>query len=161
MTPNESEEPSELAIQSADSLLFSQAESVERAIQWQADMNDSLVVAYMFVDPMSSFETIRSYSAGTLIHLSLDKNLLVTARIYRNQPIGEHTRSITATVQTPNDGNVTLSVDQDRMTGIVNLYTLDRLFYIRYDLATNHHYIAEIDRDRLDIQEGSPPLQMN
>jgi hypothetical protein len=153
--------PSELNIQSADSLLFTGIQAADRSIQWPADMSDSLVIGYSFVEPMNEPSAIGSFTPGTLIHLSLDDNLIITARVNRNQAVGDNTQSITGNLQSPHTGDITLTVNQNRVTGTVNLYNENRLFYIRYDEGSNRHYIAEINREKLDIQEGSQPLEMN
>lgn len=158
---NSIEAYAELKIQSADSLLFTAIQAADRSIQWPADMSDSLVIGYSFVESVNEPGVIGSFTPGTLIHLSLDENLTVTARVKRNQAVGDNTRSITGSVQSPHTGDVTLIVNQNHVTGTVNLYDINRLFYIRYDHESNRHYIAEINSEKLDIQEGSQPLQMN
>ena len=153
--------PSELKIRSADSLLFTGIQASDRSIQWPADMSDSLVIGYSFVEPMNEPSAIGSFTPGTLIHLSLDDNLTITARVNRNQAVGENTQSITGNLQPPHTGDITLIVNQNRVNGTVNLYDENRLFYIRYDQVSNRHYIAELNRERLDVMEGSQPLEMN
>ena len=158
---NTFQSPSELRIDSADSLLFTAVQATDRSIQWPADMSDSLVVGYSFVELASEPNEVSSFTPGTLIHLSLDENLTVTARVNRNQAVGDNTRSVTGSLQSPHTGDITFAVNQNHVTGTVNLYDANRLFYIRYDQESNRHYIAEINRDKLDVMEGSQPLEMN
>ena len=153
--------PSELNIQSSDSLLFTGIQAADRSIQWPADMSDSLVIGYSFVEPVNEPGVIGSFTPGTLIHLSLDENLTVSALVNRNQAVSDNTQSITGSVQSPHTGDITLTVNQNRVTDTVNLYDTNRLFYIRYDQESDRHYIAEINPERLDVVEGSQPLEMN
>ena len=153
--------PAHLQVQAGDSLLFSEAGSVDSDLSLPADMSDSLVVAFTFVEPAESLNNITSYTGGERVHLSLDKNLTVTARIDRNQPVGDNIRTITGTILEPHKGNIMLTVNQEMLSGSIDVLSPNRLFYIRYDRESARHYLAEINRSMLDIQENSPPLELN
>ena len=153
--------PAHLQVQAGDSLLFSEAGSVDSDLSLPADMSDSLVVAFTFVEPTESLNNITSYTGGERVHLSLDKNLTVTARIDRNQPVGDTIRTLTGTILEPHKGNIMLTVNQEMLRGSIDLLSPNRLFYIRYDRESARHYLAEINRSMLDIQENSPPLELN
>jgi len=157
----ESTGPAHLQVQAGDSLLFSEAGSVDSDLSLPADMSDSLVVAFTFVEPTESLNNITSYTGGERVHLSLDKNLTVTARIDRNQPVGDNIRTITGTILEPHKGNIMLTVNQEMLSGSIDVLSPNRLFYIRYDRESARHYLAEINRSMLDIQENSPPLELN
>ena len=157
----ESTGPAHLQVQAGDSLLFSEAGSVDSVLSLPADMSDSLVVAFTFVEPAESLNNITSYTGGERVHLSLDENLTVTARIDRNQPVGDNIRTITGTILEPHKGNIMLTVNREMLSGSIDLLSPNRLFYIRYDRESARHYLAEINRSMLDIQENSPPLELN
>lgn len=156
--------PAQLKIQAGDSLLLAPpSDSLNADLQRPADtdMSDSTVVAYSFVEPSVSPGSIKSFAPGTMIYISLDENLTISARVNRNRLIGDTIRSLTGSIQEPHTGNIMLTVDQDTLSGTIDVLSENRLFYLRYDRQSGRHYLAEIDRTKLDIQQGSPPLEMN
>ncbi len=161
MNMNETASPALLQIQPADSLLFSPSGTIDSSFVWPADLNDSLVTAFSFIRPSESTDAIKTFTPGTLIHISLDDNLTISVEVKRNQAIGDETRSITGTIQAPHSGSFTLSVRPEMLGGTINVLSENRLFYIRYDQESGRHYLAEINRDMLDVQEGSEPLEYN
>ncbi|HKL16200.1 MAG TPA: hypothetical protein VJ915_11225 [Balneolaceae bacterium] len=161
MNMNETASPALLQIQPADSLLFSPSGTIDSSFVWPADLNDSLVTAFSFIRPSESTDAIKTFTPGTLIHISLDDNLTISVEVKRNQAIGDETRSITGTIQAPHSGSFTLSVRPDMLGGTINVLSENRLFYIRYDQESGRHYLAEINRNMLDVQEGSEPLEYN
>jgi len=161
MNMNETASPALLQIQPADSLLFSPSGTIDSSFVWPADLNDSLVTAFSFIRPSESTDAIKTFTPGTLIHISLDDNLTISVEVKRNQAIGDETRSITGTIQAPHSGSFTLSVRPEMLGGTINVLSENRLFYIRYDQESGRHYLAEINRNMLDVQEGSEPLEYN
>jgi len=161
MNMNETASPALLQIQPADSLLFSPSGTIDSSFVWPADLNDSLVTAFSFIRPLESTDAIKTFTPGTLIHISLDDNLTISVEVKRNQAIGDETRSITGTIQAPHSGSFTLSVRPEMLGGTINVLSENRLFYIRYDQESGRHYLAEINRNMLDVQEGSEPLEYN
>jgi len=161
MNMNETASPALLQIQPADSLLFSPSGTIDSSFVWPADLNDSLVTAFSFIRPSESTDAIKTFTPGTLIHISLDDNLTISVEVKRNQAIGDETRSITGTIQAPHSGSFTLSVRPEMLGGTINVLSENRLFYIRYDQQSGRHFLAEINRDMLDVQEGSEPLEYN
>jgi len=161
MNMNETASPALLQIQPADSLLFSPSGTIDSSFVWPADLNASLVTAFSFIRPSESTDAIKTFTPGTLIHISLDDNLTISVEVKRNQAIGDETRSITGTIQAPHSGSFTLSVRPEMLGGTINVLSENRLFYIRYDQQSGRHYLAEINRDMLDVQEGSEPLEYN
>ena len=161
MNMSETASPAPLEIQSSDSLMFSPAGTIDTSFVWPADLNDSLVTAFSFIRPSESTDAIKNLNPGTLIHLSLDEDLTISIDVKRNQAIGDETRSITGTIQEPHEGSFTLSVTQDMLGGTINVLSENRFFYIRYDQKSGRHYLAEINRDMLDVQEASEPLEYN
>lgn len=159
-TPSQSDEisrPAQLTIQTGDSLLFTQAQSSVEKLNQPGTGGRDPIIAYSYVEPSQALSTIKSFQPGTLIHLSLDENLIVTARINRNQAIGDEITTLTGPLLNPHSGNIILSIDQQKVSGSIDLLIENRLFYIRYDRENSLHYIAEIDRSKLDILEGSEP----
>ena len=156
--------PGQLKIQAGDSLLLAPPnDSLNADLQLPADtdMSDSTVVAYSFVEPSVSPGSIKSFAPGTMIYISLDENLTISARVNRNRLIGDTIRSLTGSIQEPHTGNIMLTVDQDTLSGTIDVLSENRLFYLRYNRQNGRHYLAEIDRTKLDIQQSSPPLEMN
>lgn len=124
-----------------------------------AGMDGEAVLSYVYVEPSDSLAALRQYREGEVITLSLDQDLSISARINRNQAVGEHIRNLTASILDPHEGAVTLSIDRKSMTGNIDLLSENRLFHIRYDSLSGTHYVAEIDRDKLDVIEGSPAIE--
>lgn len=153
--------PAQLNIQSGDSLFLASADFPDAKLQLPADMSDSLIVAYSFVEPAESPDNIKTFTPGKMIHFSVDKNLTITVRINRNLPVGDTVQSLTGTIQDPHTGTITLSVNQNMLSGTIDVLSENRLFYLRYDRQSGRHYVAEIDRTKLDQEEGSQPLKLN
>jgi hypothetical protein len=151
----------QLMIQSGDSLLFNQIQPAEDMLQLPDTLDKASILAYSFIAPSQSLSTIRAYQPGTILHFSLDENLLISARVNRNQSVGEQIRTLTGPLLDPYTGNIMLSVDSNSIYGTIELLTQNRLFYIRYDRINNLHFLAEIDRSTLDYQDGSEPLEYN
>ncbi|NBC26999.1 MAG: hypothetical protein GVY08_09065 [Bacteroidetes bacterium] len=124
-----------------------------------AGMDREAVLSYVYVEPSDSLGALRQYRKGEVITLSLDQDLSISARINRNQALGEHIRNLTASILDPHEGAVTLSIDRKSMTGTIDLLSENRLFHIRYDSLSGTHYVAEIDRDKLDVIEGSEAIE--
>lgn len=117
--------------------------------------------SFIFVQPGDSLNAVRQFDRGHIVEFSLDEDLTISARINRNQAMGQRIRNLTASILEPYGGVVTLSIDQDRMTGNIDLVSENRLFHLRYDSLSGLHYLAEIDRSRLDVQEGADPLEID
>lgn len=73
--------------------------------------------------------------------------------------MGEIIRNLFASIMDPYEGVVTLALEEKRMTGNIDLVSKNRLFYLRYDSLSGLHYLAEIDRTKLDVIEGDDPLE--
>ncbi|WP_340106929.1 hypothetical protein [Rhodohalobacter sp. 8-1] len=151
----------QLMVQSGDSLLFIQAapSDPDGKPALPATLENVPIIAYSYIEPARPLNTIKSYEPGTLIHFSLDENLAITARINRNQPIGDTIRTLTGPILDPYTGNVILSIGEEAVTGSIDLLSENRHFYIRYNRYGGYYYLAEIDRSELDILEGSEPLE--
>ena len=103
----------QLMIQSGDSLLFNQIQPAEDMLQLPDTLDKASILAYSFIAPSQSLSTIRAYQPGTILHFSLDENLLISARVNRNQSVGEQIRTLTGTLLDPYTGNIMLSVDSN------------------------------------------------
>lgn len=119
------------------------------------------VRSFIFVQSTDSISVMRDYQQGRLFRLSLDEDLQITAQINRNQAMGERIRNLSASIMDPYEGVVTLAIEEDRMTGNIDLVSENRLFHLRYDSLSGLHYLAEIDREKLDVIEGDDPLEFD
>lgn len=117
------------------------------------------VRSFIFVQSTDSISVMREYEQGRIVQLSLDEDLEISARINRNQAMGERIRNLTASILDPYEGVITLALEEDRMTGNIDLVSENRLFHLRYDSLSGLHYLAEIDREKLDVVEGDDPLE--
>ena len=120
-------------------------------------LKEDKVIAYAYVEPNISTEEIVNLEKGTVLTISLDRGLKIEAEVQRVQEILELT-SVSATVLSPYDGQVALTVENSNLRGSVTLYNPDRYFQIRYHSGAEAHYIAEIDWQKIDILPGSPPI---
>lgn len=116
-------------------------------------------MSFIFVQPTDSISVMREYEQGRVVRLSLDEDLEISARINRNQAMGERIRNLTASILDPYEGVITLALEESRMTGNIDLVSENRLFHLRYDSLSGLHYLAEIDREKLDVVEGDDPLE--
>lgn len=148
-----------LMMEPADSVFFIPVGHLTDGYQPPEHLDQNAALSFIFVEPVDSWSSIRNYSAGSILHFSLDEDLTISARINRNQAIGERIRNLTTTILAPYDGVVTLSVNEETMTGNIDLVSENRLFHVRYDSLSGLHYLAEIDRSKLDVQQGSEPLE--
>lgn len=122
-------------------------------------VDDESVIKFTFVEPAKNFEEIKSFDSGQIIYFSLDEDLSISAELNRNQAIGTDIRSLTASILDPYNGVITLSVHNTHISGNIDLVSENRLFHLRYDSLNQLHYLAEIDRSKLDVQEGAEPLE--
>lgn len=150
-----------LMVQPADSLLFQPVGHITEGYRTPRHLDRDAAHSFIFVEPTDSISTIRNYGQGDVLSFSLGEDLLISAIINRSQAIGERIRNLTATVEEPYDGVVTLSVSDTTITGNIDLVSQNRLFHIRYDSLSGLHYIADIDRSKLDVSDGSDPLELN
>jgi hypothetical protein len=116
-------------------------------------------LSFIFVQSSDSISVMRDYEQGRILQLSLDEDLEISARINRNQAMGERIRNLTASILDPHEGVITLALEEDRMTGNIDLVSENRLFHLRFDSLSGLHYLAEIDREKLDVIEGDDPLE--
>ncbi|CAN5485919.1 hypothetical protein BH23BAC3_BH23BAC3_05860 [soil metagenome] len=117
------------------------------------------VRSFIFVQSTDSISVMREYQQGKLFRLSLDEDLQITAQINRNQAMGERIRNLSASILDPYEGVVTLALEEARMTGNIDLVIENRLFHLRYDSLSGLHYLAEIEREKLDVIEGDDPFE--
>jgi len=117
--------------------------------------------SFIFVQTTDSINVMREYEEGRVLKLSLDEDLEISARINRNQAMGERIRNLTASILDPYEGVITLALEEDRMTGNIDLVSENRLFHLRFDSLSGLHYLAEIDREKLDVIEGEDPLEFD
>ncbi|MGM0460207.1 MAG: hypothetical protein ACQERO_12750 [Bacteroidota bacterium] len=150
-----------LMIQPGDTLFFRPIGHITDGYQTPRHLEKEAVHSFIFVEPADSISNIRNYESGKTLNFSLGEDLMISAKINRNQAIGERIRNLTATVKEPYEGVVTLSVNDTTITGNIDLVSQNRLFHIRYDSISGLHYVADIDRSKLDVMQGSDPLELN
>lgn len=150
-----------LMMQPGDDFLLTPVGHLTEGYRTPEHLDRESVISFIFVQPSDSIQVMRRYEQGRIVELSLDENLSLSARINRNQAMGEIIRNISASILAPYDGVITLSLEEDRMTGNIDLVSENRLFHLRYDSFSELHYLAEIDRSKLDVIEGSDPLDID
>ncbi|REL24162.1 hypothetical protein DYD21_19475 [Rhodohalobacter sp. SW132] len=149
-----------LMMQSGTEFLFIPVGHLTEEFRTPEHIDRDAVRSFIFVQPNDSLDQIRQYESGRVVELSLDEDLRISARINRNQAMGQRIRNLSATIQEPYEGVITLSVDSTRITGNIDLVSENRLFHLRYDSLSDLHYLAEIDREKLDVMDGDGPLQV-
>lgn len=148
-----------LMIQSGTDYLLRPVGELTEDHKYPEHVDDESVMKFTFVEPAISYEEIKSFDSGQIIHFSLDEDLSISAELNRNQAIGTDIRSLTASILDPYNGVITLSVHTNRLSGNIDLVSENRLFHLRYDSLNQLHYLAEIDRSKLDVQESAEPLE--
>ncbi len=143
----------ELKIESEGEYLFLKVD--DPASGTAEPLNDEKVIAYSYVNTGIPLEKILQLQEGDTLSLSLDENLVIEAKIQRVQNILE-IHSISAKVEGEEDGQLVLTVEDKKMRGSVSLFKSSRYFQIRYHSGADSHYIAELDREKMDVLPGSP-----
>jgi len=153
-TKNESDSIKKLQIETEGEYLFLQTDD---PLSGTAEpLKDDKVIAYSYVKPGITLEQLLQLQNGDSLSLSLDENLTVDARVQRVQEILE-IYSITALIAGEGSGQLVLTVEDNKIRGSVTLFNPLRYFQIRYHSGADLHYIAELDREKMDILPGSSP----
>ncbi len=158
-TSREVPEIPRLMMQHGNEFLLTPVGHITEEYNTPEHLDRETVRSFIFVQPTDSISVMREYQQGRLFRISLDEDLQITAQINRNQAMGERIRNLSASIMDPYEGVVTLALEEDRMTGNIDLVSENRLFHLRYDSLSGLHYLAEIDREKLDVIEGDDPLE--
>lgn len=142
---------------SGDEALFTPSEPTA-SIDFSTKENREAMIAYTLVQIQ---DNITDLQRGDQFQIHLDGNLSVSAVVRRNQEQVAGIQSFTANLQEPHSGDVTVTIRDGKMTGFIDVLSENRLFHIQFDELNSMHLLAEIDRDKLDVQEGSEPLEMD
>lgn len=142
---------------SGDEALFSPSEPTA-SVDFSTKENREAIIAYTLVQLQGN---ITNLQRDDQFQIHLDSNLSVTAVVRRNEEQVSGIQSLSANLQEPHTGNVTVTIRDGKMTGFMDVLSENRLFHIQYDERNSMHFLAEIDRNKLDIQEGSEPLEMD
>lgn len=67
--------------------------------------------------------------------------------------------SISADIVNEETGLATLVIKEDKISGSLDIYDENKLYYVRFDSAGNSYYLEEMDKSDLDSKEGSVPLE--
>jgi hypothetical protein len=121
------------------------------------DLNHESVIGYVYIQFNDRKWRIDGMNPGDVITLHLPYELILEAEISRKR-VHEETASITADVRAPHRGFVSLTKENNRTVGTIDIYSEKQTFHIRYDRRNDMTYLAEVDPSKLDIQPGSPPL---
>lgn len=119
------------------------------------------VIAYRYVNLNEELPPISELTAGDTFTLALADELIVEASLVRSGEQVPGIRGITAEVRDPHRGFISFTAQDGRLTGNIDLLSVNRLFHLRYDRLNGMHYLAEIDRDEMDIMPESPPEQID
>ncbi|MTI87365.1 MAG: hypothetical protein FH748_05290 [Balneolaceae bacterium] len=108
-----------------------------------------------------SFEEVSALSQGDEFNLSLGDSGVVhlKVRTVRSQIPG--TTSIAADVEDKETGLASLILRDNKISGTVNIYSKDYMYYIKHDGDEKGYYLEEVKKEDQDILEGSKPLNTN
>lgn len=120
---------------------------------------DEAVAGFRYVRLDTSVWKPGVISAGDTFAISLPGNLMLNATVSRVQRPFENIISIIARTDGDYRADITLTVENGRTSGNIAVYSEGKTFHLRYDREAELHYLAEIDPEKLDIMEGSEPLQ--
>jgi hypothetical protein len=114
------------------------------------------VLGYRYIDTESW--DIASMTSGSTFSLALADELSVDAEVVRVMRPMQNILSFTARITGDHEGDVSITLDGDRISANISVSDLSRNFHIRYDVDADQHYITEIDVQKLDAIEGGVPL---
>lgn len=114
------------------------------------------VMGYRYIDTENW--DIASMTAGSTFSLSLADELTVDAEVVRVMRPIQNILSFTGRITGDHQGDVSITLDGERISANISVTDLGRNFHIRYDSEASKHYITEIDVQKLDTLEGGVPL---
>jgi hypothetical protein len=114
------------------------------------------VMGYRYIDTDSW--DIASFASGSTFTLALADELSIDAEVTRVMRPVQNILSFNARITGAHQGDVSITLDGDRISANISVTDLARNFHIRYDADANQHYITEIDVQKLDTLEGGVPL---
>lgn len=125
------------------------------------ELQHESVMAYRYVNQNEEQPKAADLRSGDTFMLALTGDLSVEASVVRSGEQVPGVRGITAEVKDPHSGFISFTAQDGRLTGNIDLLSVNRLFHLRYDRLNEMHYLAEIDREKLDIMPESPPEQID
>lgn len=114
------------------------------------------VLGYRYIDTENW--DIASMTSGSTFSLALADELSVDAEVVRVMRPLQNILSFNARITGDHEGDVSITLDRDRISANISVSDLGRNFHIRYDAEADQHYITEIDVQKLDTIEGGVPL---
>ena len=137
--------------------LFLPSERTIEPEQLPRELSHESVIAYRLVDSNVELQPLKELQQGDTIKITLTEGLVVEAQIVRNREQVTGITGITAEIVDPHSGFLSLTVQNGIVTGNIDLLSEKKLFHLRYDRETDQHYMAKIDRDKLDVIPESEP----
>ena len=143
-----------------ESSLFLPSERTIEPEQLPRELAHESVIAYRLVDNNEDLPSLKGLQRGDKVELTLTNGLVVEAQIVRNREQVTGIAGITAEIQAPHNGFISLTVQNGIIIGNIDLLSERKLFHLRYDRENDQHYLAEIDREKMDIIPGSAPEEV-
>jgi len=140
-----------------ESSLFLPSERTIDPEQLPRELGHESVIAYRLVDSNDELPSLKDLQTGDKVKLTLTNGLVVEAQIVRNREQVTGIAGITAEILEPHNGFISFTVQNGIITGNIDLLSENKLFHLRYDRENDQHFIANIDREKLDIVPESEP----
>lgn len=87
-----------------------------------------------------------------------DTSMSFTLTIRRVSEAVKGIKSISAFVDDSETGQAALIFRDGRLSGQIDIFAEDVRYSVAYDSAQGAHYLQQVNKDSLDVMEGSKPL---
>lgn len=104
-------------------------------------------------------QTISSLKKGDSFTFPMSETDSLELRVRQARTMMPGVFSVSADIVNEETGLATLVVKEGRVSGSMDIYDENKLYYVRYDSTGNSYYLEEMDKSDLDTKEGSVPLE--
>lgn len=102
-----------------------------------------------------------SAKSGDTINVVAGDSLRFNLKVQSSRTQLKNITTISAVLGSKEAGLASLLIDEGRVSGTINLYGDDRIYYVRYDSLKPGYYLDPVLKKEQDILEGSEPLIKN
>jgi hypothetical protein len=106
-------------------------------------------------------DTLRNLQTGQEFTLLMPEGHLLYLRVDRRSVIMPGITSLSGSFRSRNEGNWNLSQDNDTISGSINDYVRNKLYYMRTNRETGVWFIENIDLMQQNMLPGGEPLEQN
>lgn len=122
------------------------------------DESNTSVENPMRVNFAMDVETLVATKSGDEVTLNLTEDLSYDILINRSEAMPNGFTSISGYINNRETGMATLTIQDGRLFGKIDLFKENKSVMIGYDDEKKSHYFEIVNPENLDVQEGSEPL---